>query len=748
MEKTSTYNWQFKPIGGTSRIAISSGEDLKHLEELDQKLWTVLSCPSSGLEFDQKTLDILDSNKDGRINVGEVVAAADYLTSVIKDADKILLMEDSLALDELILDNPDGKRLHDSAKQILENLGLQKDSISLADTADSIAIFAKTKFNGDGVITPASTDDEALKSVIGNIISCTGGAPDRSGEQGVTAEQIEAFYTACNEWSAWTESGKDSAKLPYGDNTEAALAAVNAIADKVNDYFMRCKLATFDSDSAAALDVQVARISEISAHNLAQCVDEIAAYPLARISAGSSSLPYDGINPAWQAAFARFKELVLDFDCPGKDSLDETEWLAICGKFEAYTAWKGSKKGESVEALGTDRVAEILNGDGKAALLALVEQDKALEAEANSIEDVDKLLHLYRYFYSFLRNYITMEDFFAKDKLAIFQAGSLFLDQRCLKLCVRVSDMSKHGDMAGLSGMYILYCKCESKAKGKSMDIAAVLTDGDVDHLRVGTNGIFYDRDGVDYNATITKIVENPVSIRQAFWSPYKKFARTITDRINKSAAEKESKVSSELTNKAATAQIPTTEEGKAAAQAAAPKAPFDIAKIAGIFAAFGMAAAFLASALAKLVRPWYTPIIVLFVLVVLISGPSMFIAWQKLRKRNLAPVLNANGWAINASILVGIMFGAKLTDLAKFPALESVDPKAASKKFRRKVRNNLIIILLIAVAGAGIWWKISSDRNKKADKECVEAVSEEAATGETEVLLEPEEAVTESVTE
>ena len=63
MEKTSTYNWQFKSIGGTSRIAISSGEDLKHLGELDQKLWTVLSCPSSGLEFDQKTLDILDSNK-------------------------------------------------------------------------------------------------------------------------------------------------------------------------------------------------------------------------------------------------------------------------------------------------------------------------------------------------------------------------------------------------------------------------------------------------------------------------------------------------------------------------------------------------------------------------------------------------------------------------------------------------------------------------------------------------------------
>ena len=93
-------------------------------------------------------------------------------------------------------------------------------------------------------------------------------------------------------------------------------------------------------------------------------------------------------------------------------------------------------------------------------------------------------------------------------------------------------------------------------------------------------------------------------------------------------------------------------------------------------------------------------------------------------------------------------MFGAKLTDLAEFPALESVDPKAASKKSWKRFRNTLIIILLAAAAGAGIWWKISSDRNKKADKECVEAVSEEAATGETQALLEPEEAVTESVTE
>ena len=52
------------------------------------------------------------------------------------------------------------------------------------------------------------------------------------------------------------------------------------------------------------------------------------------------------------------------------------------------------------------------------------------------------------------------------------------------------------------------------------MQIVAAFTAGDSDNLMVGRNGIFYDREGRDWDATITKIVDNPISIRQAFWSP------------------------------------------------------------------------------------------------------------------------------------------------------------------------------------------------------------------------------------
>ena len=59
------------------------------------------------------------------------------------------------------------------------------------------------------------------------------------------------------------------------------------------------------------------------------------------------------------------------------------------------------------------------------------------------------------------------------------------------------------------------------------------------------------------------------------------------------------------------------------------------------------------------------------------ISGPAMVMAWLKLRRRNIAPLLNANGWAINVASKISIPFGETLTDVAKYPALKLKDPYA-----------------------------------------------------------------------
>ena len=162
----NTYPWAFTSVGGTVRVKIRNGEDIRHLGELDRKMWTVLSCPVTNLEFDEKCLKYIDVDGDGKIRVDEVVATANWLTSILKNPDVLLQENDALQLEDFNAEDPVGARLQASARQILVNLGLKKDSISLEDTADNTKIFANTQFNGDGIITPASASDEATAKLI------------------------------------------------------------------------------------------------------------------------------------------------------------------------------------------------------------------------------------------------------------------------------------------------------------------------------------------------------------------------------------------------------------------------------------------------------------------------------------------------------------------------------------------------------------------------------------------------------
>ena len=702
----SDYKWNYCSLGGITRIQIATGEDIAHLGELDQKQWTVLSCPTAGLNFDAATLKILDADQDGTIHVGEVVAAAKWLTDVLKDKDLILKGSDSLPLNQINNRNPVGKRLLSSARRILENLGLNKNEISLSDVADSTAIFASTRLNGDGVITPATTDELQLQALLTTILSVMGGVPDRSGEMGVDAGRIEKFFDECAAYSAWQKEASDHAAdiFPYGEKTAGALAAVEALRDKAADYFMRCKLIAFHGDSAAALDVSSERIASISAGNLAKEEEEIASYPLERPSA-EGLLRYDGINPAWQAAFTACRNLVLDTEYPGAEGVTESQWNAVLARFDAYRKWLAAKAGEMVEPLGIEAVNSILADDFKGALLECVAADLALAQEAEDIAEVDKLLHLLRHFYSFLCNYVSFTDLYTPDRSvrAMFEAGDLYIDERCCNLCIRIEDMGKQAETASYGGMFLIYCDCVSRTRGTKMTIAAVMTDGGVANLRPGKNAIFYDRAGEVWDATVIRIIENPISIRQAFWSPYRRFANAIVERINKNAAEKEKAVNGTMSDAAEKVAVPAGAEEAKAGEEALKKAAsgFDIAKFAGIFAAIGLALGFVSAALAALFTHWYTPLVVLLVLVVCISGPSMFLAWQKLRKRNLGPVLNANGWAVNSSILINILFGKALTTVAKYPFLKNAPDPFAIKKtplWKKWLRGVLCFLAVLGI--------------------------------------------------
>ena len=697
----SKYKWEFENIGGTTRVRITSGDDIKHLSELDPKMWTVLSCPVKGLEISEKSLSYMDTDGDGKLRVNDVIAVSQWLTGVLKNADLILEGKDNIALADFNQENELGKKLYNASVQILKNLGKAEEVISIADASDKTAIFANTCYNGDGVITEAATEDADLKALIAAIVAATGGVADRSGAQGINADSIEAFYKALAEYVAWQEAAVEA---PFGADTDKAIELYNALDAKVKDFFMRSKLAAFSPEGTSALDVQTSRIEAISAENLSGKGEEIGSYPLARVTGKQELDLTSAINPAWAAQFAALKAIVLTSKTK---VLTEADWAEIGAKFAAYSAWKAAKAGTSVEALGVDACKVYLENNRKEDLLSIIAQDLALTEEANNIDMVEKFLYVFRDYYRLLKNFVTLHDFYNKDKevSAIFQSGRLIVDQRECRFCMKVADAAKHNASAATSGMFLIYCDCTTPLKPTKLQIVAAVTVGEIGDLIVGKNAVYYDNDGVEWDAVITKIIDNPISIAQSFWSPYRRMATAVENLISKSAADKDAKMMADVTAKINAAPTAVPAAGADPAKpAVAP--PFDIAKFAGIFAAIGMALGMIGTALSGLIDSLsglgWKLILVFIGLILVISGPAMIMAWLKLRRRNIAPLLNANGWAINAASKISIPFGETLTDVAKYPKLKLKDPYA---KTGLPVWKKVVITLSVLVALVGGLW-------------------------------------------
>ena len=692
----STHQWKFFTAGGFDQVKLETGADLMNLDQLDQKLWVALACPTTGLEFCSKTAALIDTDKDGRIRVPELIAAIKWAGGVLKNPDDLVKGGDSVPLAAINDATPEGKQLAASAKQILVNLG-KKDAtaISVADASDANKIFVNTTLNGDGVIIPESATDEATKAVITEIAGCLGTVMDRSGKAGIDQAKADAFFAECIAFDDWNKKADaDKANiLPAGDGTAAAAAAVKAIKAKVDDYFGRCRLAAFDPRTVALLNRKEEEYLVIAAKDMSISAAEIAGFPLAQVGAGKA-LPLKGaINPAHAAAVAALAANAVKPLLGDKSELTEADWTTLLAKIGAFECWSAGKAGAAVEKLGVKRVRDILGSKAKENIAALIAKDKALEPEATSIANVEKLTRFVRDLYLLSINFVNFRDFYDGGEPAIFQAGTLFLDQRSCTLTLPVEDAGKHAAMAAMAGSYLAYVDCVRKGTGEKRQVVAAFTNGDADNLMVGRNGLFYDRKGQDWDATITKIIDNPISIRQAFWAPYKKLVRMIEEMAAKRAAAADAAAEAKL----AAAANATVNADKAKPE---PK-KIDVGTVAAMGVAFGAIGTLVTTVIGQVtglfVLPFWILCLAIAGLLLVISGPSMILAWMKLRKRNLGPILDANGWAVNAKAKLNVPFGASLTGIAALPAGAT---KGGDDKFGEKPSSWPGIIKFVVVVG------------------------------------------------
>jgi hypothetical protein len=677
--------WKFFRAGGFDQVQLDSGEDLLALESLDQKLWVALSCPVDAVEFDRRTLELLDTDQDGHIRVPEILAALDFACRRLKEPELLLKGEDGFPLSAINPATKEGEQLLASARIVLERLGKSASgSITIGDACDTEAIFARTAFNGDGVVTPDSTESGELQEWILDIVTTLGGELDRGGEMGVNGVLVEKFSADATAWLAWqseTVSGRELSFPP--ESRESALELFAGLKAKIEDYFLRCRLAAYDSRAATVMNASDDHLQSLSLCNLSDSVAEIETLPLSAVNPAAVLNLEKGVNPAWGGRIACFRAEVVTPLLGERASLTAADWERIKECMADYEAWWHGRVETPVAPLGESRLSAWVEGGIAEKLTALIEQDLAVKDEFESIVDLERLARYCRDLNTLANNFVSFRDFYTGRAKAIFQAGTLYLDGRGCELCVVVKDIARHAVLATLSRVFLVYCDCVREGGSEKLTIAAAFTNGDSDQLVVGRNGVFYDRQGRDWDATIVRIIDHPISVRQAFWSPYKRIGKMVGEQVQKMAAAR-SKAAEE---KAAAAAMNVGTAAKDGAKPAAQQA-FDVGKFAGIFAAIGLAAGAIATAIAATVSGflklawWQMPLAIAGVML-LISGPSVIIAWFKLRQRNLGPILDANGWAVNARAKLNIPFGASLTSIPRLPkgARQSIIDPYAEKK-------------------------------------------------------------------
>ncbi len=687
---SSAYTWTFSRTGGVEQVVLRKGDDIARLAELDQKLWAALSIPAANPGL-ARILDWLDDDKDGKIRILDILRAVERLKSELVDLnvlfDKNDLLEARMLSDPILLD---------SARETMKWGGSEK-YLSLDAVENAKAAFSAMPFNGDGVVTPASAEDQGTKDAIASILASGYSVPDASGESGLDLETLEKFVTEAKAWLAWSsESGHGGvADCP---EARAAASLFTRIRDPLDDYFRRCDILAMAGKDSAMGELQALFSSALS-HDLREDSEELARLPIALPRAEGDLQLDSAMHPFLGPKLRAFFGSVL----PGGLSsgrLTRADWERVRNSYDDYSAWLSRMPGNGASALGGEALSILSSPETVDAVRRLIESDLAFADRLDRFKRLETLLVLKKDFLKVLGNFVNFEEFYGK-KAGIFQSGHLFIDGRELELCLDVRNPAAHGTMAGLSSMYLLYCDLVRK-DGSRKSIVAALTAGDADNIFVGRNGIFYDNEGRDWDAVITKLVVQPISIREAFFSPYKWFVRTLEEYAMKRAANAEAA----NLDKVKSAAKSTAETGRAGAPtdalpAAVPK-KIDVGTVAAIGVALGSVGAMVTSILGMFFGMGLWMPLGLVGVIVLISGPSMILAWMKLRRRNLGPLLNAEGWAINGRLRINIPFGSALGHIAFVPVGSA---RLIRDPFAEKKRGWIFWVVIAVLAAFGIAW-------------------------------------------
>ena len=667
------YRYGFFRMARTTQAALKCGADIEHLRELGRRYWLVLSRPVGAKVPQNEVASLLDTDQDGRIRIPEVLAAVDWLKPRLTSFDTLFVNADALAATEIRQDTSEGEVLYKLFTSLTSEGTLSADALTSA-----MATFKAGLTNGDGVI-PVAAVNSKFTPVAEAILAITGGTTAGDDTQGIATANVDAFVAARDAYLAWKQSKPELGDTLNGVAPADAVQCVDALAPKMDAFFAACELLRYNPAAQASF-------------TLPTTPEALADAPIARPTPDTEGLSVtQGLNPAWANEVTRLGQLL------NEELITPALWQKAKTAVATYRAWATAKPvGADCFAGMDERVFEMA---GDEAVLQTIRDAIAADAAnaplAAAFEDLKRLTILRVDFLRFLRNFVNIEELYPPVAKPLFLTGTLYMDERACSLCFPIDKAAAaHAAAAAASKCCLVYCTLSRPAEKATRTILAVFTSGSINNLTVGKNGIFFDLDGKDWEATICHVVPNAISLTEAFFAPWRKVGAAVAGTVHKFIAGK---------NDAATAAM--TEHATAATSGTAPAA--NSGMMMASVATLGIALSFVASAVAGIAAAvtntpiWKTALMVVGIICV-VSVPSVILTWFKLRARDLAPILNASDWAINRTIGFTARLGAFFTQRASYLGKRRVCPPM---QHRHCVRNLVLGLLAATAITVALWW-------------------------------------------
>lgn len=669
----------FSAMARTVQARLLKGADIDALATLDRKDWLVLSCPIADLGEGQTVATLLDCDHDGRVRIPEILAAVDWLRPRLASFDLLFQPTEGLHENEIATTTEEGTLLTKVFHRLAPEGCLTEDAIEGA-----IETFRQQADNGDGVVPPTAAG-ETWAAVGETMIAVTGGAPAIDGTMGITRETLDAFIAARTAYLEWRQA-EPTCDLPDIDAAHA-VSTVEKMKAKIDAFFLACNMVRYNPATEANFVAPTT-------------VDALVDAPLCLPGADRYELPFDkGINPLYLSEMATIAQIATTLD-PTAEALDATLWEKVQAAVAPLSAWAAAKPASAEVFASLSEEVFAVAGDAtmRTAFEGAIDADLAQAPLAAAFDDLRRLVVLRLHFLRFLRNFVNVEDLYPPTAKALFQVGTLYMDGRACSLCFPISlAPAAHATAAKKADCCLAYCTL--KHEGKTRTICAVFTAGTANTLAVGRNGVFYDLEGQTWEATIVHLIANPMGLREAFFTPWKKMIEAFTGTLSKFISSKNDAATKSLTTSAESAAKNVTSGTKAPA----PNTGMNMASVATL----GIALSFLATAVTGIIAaltatPLWKTLCALLGLVCVVSLPSVILTWFKLRARDLAPILNASGWAINRPIGLTPALGRYFTQETRLLGKRFI-PANLPRSSRWPKR--IAVLLLVLLALTALWY-------------------------------------------